>query len=247
MKKYIFSMLVIFPIGCGGGGSSSGSTSNSTNESAAGIWEGSGTTSTNVTTAIAGLIASNGKAFFLTALPALVYGDVSVSGRNLNFSGSGFDEIFPDPESVTMSGTVETGSSITVSYSTPDESGTISLSKASSTVGVYDRSSSLSKLQGTWNDAITDAEGTWVFTISSAGTISAIRVTDNCSMNGEFATINVEKNEYAVTATVTSCNESNGNYSGLAFTSDANTFTDNVITIAITNDLNAGFFEATKQ
>lgn len=240
-------MLAFLAIGCGGGGSSSEPTSNNTNESAAGIWEGSVTTTTELPTAIAGLIASNGKAFFLSALPALLFGDVSVSGRNLNFSGFGFDEIFLNPESITMSGTVETGSSITVSYSTAGEIGTISLLKASSTIGVYDRSSSLSTLQGTWNDAITDAEGTWVFTISSVGTFSAIRVTDNCSMNGEFATINVEKNEYAVTVTVTSCNEVNGNYTGLAFTSDANTFTDNVISIAITNSLNAGFFEATKQ
>jgi len=243
VKQYISTILVCFLSGCGGGGS--GSDGDVINESAAGIWKGTGVTSDNVSGEIVGLVASNGKAFFLTDLPALTYGNASVSGRNFSFNGTGYDGATPD--TVTMFGTVASGTSINVSYSSPDEKGTISLSKADTSVGVYDRSSNLAKLEGVWNDAVSDIEGTWVFTIQNNGAFSSIRVTDNCSMNGVFATIDNTKNEYSVTAAVTSCNEFNGNYSGLGFTSDANTFTDNVVSFVISNSQNAGVFEATKQ
>lgn len=223
-------MLVCFLPGCGGG-SGSDSGGSVTNESPAGIWKGTGVTSENVTGEIVGLVASNGKAFFLTDLPALIYGDVSVSGSNFSFNGTWYDGATPD--TVTMSGTVSSGTSINVSYSSFDENGTISLSKADSSVGVYVRSSNLPKLEGIWNDAGTDSEGTWVFTIQNNGSFSAIRVTDNCSMNGDFATIDSTKNEYSVTAAISSCNEFNGSYTGLGFTSDANTFTDNVVSFVI--------------
>jgi len=245
VKKYISIMLVCFLSGCGGG-SGGDSSSNVTNESAAGIWKGTGVTSDNVSGEIVGLVASNGKAFFLTDLPALIYGNVSVSGSNFSFNGTGHED-GATPDIVTMSGTVASGSSINVSYTSPDESGTIYLSKADSSVGVYDRPSSLAKLEGVWNDAVTDVDGTWVFTIQNNGEFSSIRVTDNCSMNGEFAAIDNTKNEYSVTATVSSCNEFNGSYTGLGFTSDADTFTDNVVSFVITNSQNAGVFEATKQ
>ena len=231
---------------CGGGsGGNSGNNTvnNLTNESPAGIWEGTGVSSNNNTGKIAGLVSSNGKAFFLTSLPALIYGSVSVSGNNFSFNGTGY----PTTDKVTMYGTVLSAESINVSYSSGDENGKISLLKADSSVGVYDRSANLRKLEGIWNDAVTDSEGTWVFNIQNNGSFSGIRVTDNCSMNGKFSTINSTKNEYSVAATIFACNQFDGNYSGLAFTSDVNTFTDNVITFAIANGQYAGWFEATKQ
>jgi hypothetical protein len=241
VKKYIFIMSICLLPACGGGGGS-----DDANESPAGIWEGTGVTSDNEEGEIVGLVASNGKAFFLTDLPALVFGDVTVSGSNFRLNGTAYEDDF-DPDAITMSGTVSSGTSINANYSTSDESGTISLSMADSSIGVYDRSSNLQKLEGIWNDEDTDSEGTWVFTIQSSGSFSAIRVTDNCTMNGDFATIDSTKNEYSVTVTTSSCDEFNGNYSGLAFTSDANTFTDNVVSLAIANSQYAGIFEATKQ
>lgn len=243
MKKFISIILVCFLTGCGGGGDSS---STVTNESAAGIWKGTGVTSEDVVGEVIGLVASNGKAFFLTDLPALTYGDVSVSGSNFSFNGTGYGEGYGG-NAVTMSGTVSSEASIDVSYSSPTEIGTISLSKADSSVGVYDRPSNLQKLEGIWNDTISDSAGAWIFNIQNNGSFSAIRASDNCTMDGEFATINSMKNEYLVSATVSLCNGFNGNYSGLAFTSDADTFTDNVISFIIANSENAGVFEPTKQ
>ena len=243
---------------CGGSGSNPGNNTvnNVIDESPAGIWEGTGVSSDNITGRIAGLVSSNGKAFFFTSLPALLYGSVSVSGNNFNFNGDVYEDcadcyITPlsisPPCKVTMSGTVSSGNSINVSYSTCDDNGKISLLKAGNSVGVYDRSANLPKLEGIWNDAITDSKGTWVFNIQNNRAFSGMRVTDNCSMNGNLSTINSTKNEYSVAATVFACNQFDGNYSGLAFTSDANTFTDNVLNFVITNGQNGGWFEATKQ
>ncbi len=245
MKKYIAIVWACFLSGCGGNSDDS-SPSTITNQSASGIWKGTGTNSLDNTSGeIAGLIASNGKSFFVTDYPSLIYGNTSVSGNNFSFNGMGYDGA--SPYTVSMSGTVTSGTSIDIDYSTPDETGTISLLKADSSIGVYERASSLEKLAGTWNDSISDTTGTWVFTIQNNGNFSGIRVTDNCSMSGEFSIIDSSKNEYQVIATVSSCNEFNGVYSGLGFTSDANTFVDNVINFAIANNQNAGIFELTKQ
>lgn len=62
--------------------------------------------------------------------------------------------------------------------------------------------------------------------------------------------IDSTKNEYSVAAAVFSCNQFDGNYSGLAFTGDVNGFTDNVLNLAIANanSQNAAWlFRASKQ
>ena len=260
-KKYrniLYTISLVLMSACGGSGGNPGNNTvnNVTNESPAGIWEGTGVSSNNNTGKIAGLVSSNGKAFFFTSLPALIYGNVSVSGNNFSFNGDVYEDcvdcyitsLFTSPPcKVTMSGTVSSGSSINASYSTCDDNGKISLLKAGNSIGVYDRSANLRKLEGIWNDAVTDNEGTWVFNIQNNGSFSGMRVTDNCSMNGNFSTINSTKNEYSVAATVFACNQFDGNYSGLAFTSDVNTFTDNVINFVIVNGQHAGWFEASKQ
>ena len=244
---------------CGGGsgGNSGNNTVNNViDESPAGIWQGTLVTSDNITGEITGLVSSNGKAFFVTSSPELIYGSIFVSGNNFSFNGDVFNEdvttslsISPPspPCKVTASGTVSSGNSINGSYSTCDENGKISLLKAGNSVGVYDRSANLPKLEGIWNDAVTDRQGTWVFNIQSNGSFSGMRVTDNCSVNGNFSTINSTKNEYSVAATAFACNQFDGNYSGLAFTSDVNTFTDNVINVGVTNGQYAVWFYATKQ
>lgn len=252
----MISLVLMSACGGGSGGNSDNIVNNVIDESPAGIWEGTGVSSNNNTGEIAGLVSSNGKAFFFTSLPALIYGSVSVSGNNFSFNGDVYNDCadcyitslsVSPPCKVTMSGTVSSGNSINASYSTCDDNGKISLFKAGNSIGVYDRSASLSKLEGIWNDAVTDNEGTWVFNIQNNGSFSGMRVTDNCSMNGNFSTINSTKNEYSVAATVFACNQFNGNYSGLAFTSDVNTFTDNVLNFVIINAQNAGWFEASKQ
>lgn len=82
-------------------------------------------------------------------------------------------------------------------------------STADSAVTAYDRPSSLEKLEGVWNDEVMDNEGTWVFTIKGNGEFSAVRVPDNCSMNGMFSILDSTKNEYSVAATVSSCGDFN--------------------------------------
>ncbi len=251
MKSILTSIPALvagFLIGCGSGDSGSGDSEGGasvTTSPAAGIWEGTGVTSKNDSGEIAGLIASNGKAMFVSDLPAVISGDVSVTGSTFRLNGTTFSD--EAPAAITMSGIVTPGVSITANYSMPDENGTISLLKADASIGVYDRPSNLAKLQGVWNDSTSPSEGTWVFNIQGNGAFSAIRVLDNCTMNGTFTTIDSTKNEYATTATISSCDDFNGDYTGLAFTSDANSFTDNVVNIVITSSRHAGVFEATKQ
>ena len=239
-KNYLIIVLLALLVGCGGSSSGGDPVSN---ESAAGIWEGTGETDKAISGNIVGMIASNGKAFFLTDAMILVYGDASVSGNSISINGALYGDVSP---SVTMSGTVQSGVSINVNYSTSDENGAISLAKADSSIGVYNRTSSFSKLMGTWDDDFTDDAGTWTFTILNSGEFSAIRDPDGCSISGQFQTIDSTKNEYALTASVSSCADLNGNYSGLAFTSDDGA-TDNVISIVIVNSENAGVFEAIKR
>ena len=243
MRKFLLILFIPFMLTACGGSDAGG---NVINESAAGIWKGTGVSTDNESGEIVGLVASNGKAFFLTDLPAITYGNASVTGNKFSFSGTIYDGVNP-PEIIKMFGTVASGKSINVDYSTTSESGSITLTKADRSVGVYDRPSDLAKLEGTWNDVVSDNEGTWVFTIKNNGAFSSIRASDNCSMTGSFNTIDSTKNEYSVTATISSCNELNGSYTGLGFTSDSNSLTDNVISFVITNSKNAGVFEVTKQ
>jgi len=127
------------------------------------------------------------------------------------------------------------------SYDNGTESGTFSLVDA----GIYNRTSSLAKLNGTWVDNVYTASTgvtTWVI---NNGAYSMTSVS-GCASTGTITTIDTSKNEYAVTGTVTNCGGFNGSYSGYGFTDD-DTFTDDQFSIVIDNATSYAVFSPIKQ
>jgi len=125
-------------------------------------------------------------------------------------------------------------------YDNGVETGTFSMVDA----GIYNRTSSLAKLNGTWVENIyTTSTGitTWVIN-NGAYTMTSV---SGCASTGTITTIDTTKNEYAITGTVTNCGVFNGTYSGYGFTSDG-TFTDDTFEFVIDNANAYALFAAVK-
>jgi len=113
--------------------------------------------------------------------------------------------------------------------------------------GLYNRSSSLTKLTGTWVDNVfTDVTGVTTWTIQANGSFNMTSVS-GCSATGTIGTLDTGKNEYTMSATVSNCGVFNGAYSGFGFTQDANTFSDNQFSFVIDNADNFAVFSPVKQ
>ena len=108
---------------------------------------------------------------------------------------------------------------------------------------LYNRSSSLSKLAGTWVDtvfttAVGAGDSTWV--IQSDGTFAAT-TTEFCDATGSLSVFNASKNEYSLTMDISNCPGLNGAYTGFAFVSDVSGGTDNVLSLIFSNGVVAGY------
>lgn len=97
-------------------------------------------------------------------------------------------------------------------------------------------------------------EGTWVETSNKVTTTTVIQKsgkftsqdTNSCYASGKFSTIDTSKNEYTVSVTLTSCNQANGTYSGLAIIEDTHNKND-TLSLVVGNDQRAGVSILIKQ
>ena len=183
----------------------------------AGVYTGTFTeTGSTASVDIVMLVTSDNR-FALAALDGSEYNIGTVSGSSLSTTDG-----FVATLTAALSGT----------YSAPPSfTGTFSLTDA----GLYNRTSSTAKLEGTWTDfTIPAATGTPTFVIDAAGNFS-LSTTTGCAGTGSFTPIDPSKNEYEFSMLVSACPGLNGTFSGLAITDDANTFTDNQIDIIAEN------------
>lgn len=229
MRKFLISFFIgLFLTGCGGGG---GGTTDTTTDSPAdttsysfspGLYTGSFTDSYG-TDSYAILITSNNR--WAGADPDEV-ATGTVSGDTL--STSGFSATLTSATGGTFNNGGNTGTFSMVSHA-----------------DLYNRTSSLAKLNGTWvDDFYTDNTGTVTVTMND-GAMSLTSVS-GCAASGTVSTIDASKNEYAVAITVTNCGGFNGSYTGYGFTDD-DTFTDDQFVFAVDNADSWAVFAPVKQ
>jgi len=210
MRKYILSTLFSFVLSaCGGGG---GSTPQNNINLSPGIYTGTFTPNGGTPDEFAIILASNGTWAGVNPIES-AYGTYSNSTlTETNFSA-----------------TLTTSNSGT--YTDDGINGTFSIADA----GIYNRESTLPKLEGVWVDTtFTEVAGITTHVIDANGNINSSSVS-GCSSTGKLNTIDTTKNEYSFSLTVSNCEGFEGVYNGLALLDDTN-FTDDTLVFAGDND-----------
>lgn len=234
-RTVVVLMLVITLHGCGGGGGggdgggSGGAAAPPPTQSVAGIWEGTLSeggfivndasclvTETNELACIL-FDASNGALAGAAQGTVQVASGNSVSGSGVTYAAPGY--VLTDGSSVRASftitaGTVAERSTLNVTIS--------SLGRTSIFSGtfnpLYERDSSLSIVAGSY--ALFDVYGDPAsFSIDANGVLFS-QTQSGCVGNGQVTVIDPQVNGYRVQATVSNCPGLNGNYEGLAVTTD---------------------------
>lgn len=222
---------------CSGGGGSTPSTQSQAN--LAGIYS-TGTITPDGGTAdkAVGIIASNGQTVIVDTSS-----DEGFIGQLSSNQLSG--KIYSGDRVVETTGALQLNTDSTVSgtYASSLGNGAFKLNQKSTDKSLYQRGASLSTLEGTWVDTDNGTSNTTV--IQKSGEFTS-QNTDSCYASGKFSTIDSSKNEYAVSITISSCNEGNGTYSGLAIVEDTHHSND-TLTIVIGNNQSAGVSKLVKQ
>lgn len=223
-----FLALIVFTIaalsGCGGGGGGGGSTNLPTPvpTNPGGLWVGT-SSGGGVTIYIEGIITEDREGRFVDE-NGTQYVVTSISGNDgsirINFNAyAQFGYVFLDGSTSgtgSITGTVNERSSFNGNFSfSTGEAGTVSFTFDP----LYNRDSSLAKLQGQWD------EGFGVLTVDPDGSFFE-QDQFGCVYNGQASIIDSNYNAYRLTMTVSNCAASDGNYSGLAVLADLNVAND---------------------
>jgi len=111
---------------------------------------------------------------------------------------------------------------------------------------LFNRTSELSKLAGTWVDSVfTSSIGTSTWVIQTDGSFT-VTTTSGCNATGSFDVFNTINNEYNLSMEITNCLGINGSYTGLAFVSDKLNSND-IISLSFSNGSIGGLSEPVKQ
>ena len=227
IRSSIFVLIAILMNSCGGGGGSSPAPplAISPTSTVGGIWEG--TFSSNVITfdaQIIGLVSEDQEVRFISDDGVQTFGPVSVSGNNVSgnltsIAPSGYS--FVDGSQIgviNINGTIAEKQSLFGEYSGTGDQGTLSLQYNS----LYDRDSSLSLLEGTWNMDYLDSQYiNLTLNVESDGTFTGNDNTGT-AYDGNITIINPEYNCYRVSVTATDTSNNAFFYSGLLALGDHN-------------------------
>lgn len=240
--KYLIILLAVIVIGCGSGGAG-GDQAQNTNagpaQSPAGIWKGSFTSNVqNKTYNIFGIVSESNLIRFINLGTFAQYGgNINVSGNSFSSTLRAYAPIgsttFLDGSqvgNVVINGTISEKSSMSGTYSGVGDSGSFALSYNQS---LYERTSSLPLVTGTWETTISGYNSTNTITIDSNGKIQG-NSTSGCTYSGNINLINSAYNTYAVNLTIGNCGSENGIYNGLASLSDT-TFPSDTLIVGISN------------
>ena len=233
-KLNVAWVLILLLTACGGGGS--GTTSAppapvSTN--VGGIWEGTSNTD-GMILEFHGVFTETGEGrFYDDRGTQYIVGNVSGNDGNvtMNFTAiTQFGNVFLDGSTVTtgtITGTIVERVSFVGDFSVATgESGTISLTYDA----LYDRDSSLTKLEGSW-----DEDGYGILTFNADGTFFE-QDSFGCVFDGQASIIDPDYNVYALAMTVSLCGAGfDGQYAGLGVLTDLNV-TDDWFIVQMNND-----------
>lgn len=231
-KKIIALLAALFISSCGGGG---GSTAPSTVP--AGIYEGTVTPTGGTPDSAVALITSNDKASFVDVdtIEAFIG---TISGNSLTGTMYSSSSVPATAQVTSIS-----GNNISGTYTSSLGGGTFALV---ADPNLYNRTSSLSKLVGTWVDSVfTNITGTTTWVIQSDGSFT-VSSTAGCTATGSFSVFNSSNNEYNLTLTLANCPGLNDSYAGFAVISDSFN-TDDTISLIFSNGAKGGISEPIKQ
>lgn len=242
MYRPCFKSLAVAALGLtlaavtGGCNSTDDNSSNTTTQSAAGVWTGSDSTSgLNIT----GLVNAAGQATFIRSDGVQFDGTLQVSGSTIAASVNGytnFNGTFSDGSTYglgTLNGTVTTASSLSATLTFTTNGGTsISGSWTLSYASYATSSSSTGAVAGNFTDNATGA----VLTITSAGVLTEQNSTNSCVLNGSISTNSSSYNVYQVSYTLENCTGTDQPLNGVQFTGLAtlnNSVSPNQVYIAV--------------
>jgi hypothetical protein len=189
-----------------------------TTTTATGLWTG---TDSVTGESITGLIASTGQAVFIRNDGAQFDGNVELSGTTVNAAVDGYANFFGSAFSDgstsgvgTLTGTVASGSTLTLTLSFTTSAGTaltgswsLSYSSLSSTA------SALTTIAANYTDTTSNA----TVSISDDGAIFSQNPANSCVLNGTVSVINVSNDIYGVQYSYSSCTGSDAVLNGVSF------------------------------
>lgn len=220
----IFFALLVGLASCGGGGGSSTSTPPET-VNPEGIWRGTFTENGVGTFEVDGLIYDGEIIAYSEDAGVMYRGTINVSGSNLTASANCYEVGGGLTGTSSISGTMSAQNSLQATFTTTylsnnaTTTGTIALNYDS----VYDRTSSISSIQGNWG--VVNGSYTFSSTIDSQGSITG-NDSDGCVYTGVFSILDPQKNLYTADIDVAQCGVMNGTYGGYAILYDENAEND---------------------
>ena len=233
IKKLILPILIMLISACGGGG---GNTNSGPTSVPAGIYTGTVTPTGGTADSAVAIITSEDKVTLVDIDTREAFIG-TVSGISLTGTMYASTSV---PASATV--TTVSGNNISGTYTSSLGGGTFALV---ADPNLYSRTSSLSKLTGTWVDSVfTNVVGTTTWVIQADGTY-AVSSTSGCTATGSFAVFNSLKNEYNLNMTIANCTGFNGTYTGFAVISDTSN-TDDTLSLIFNNGSIGGMFEPLK-
>ena len=192
--------------------------SNSTTQSATGIWSGSDSVTGMSVTA---LINSGGQATFIRSDGVQFDGSVQVSGSTLAATVDGYPDYsstFSDGTTYgigTLSGTVSTGDTLTATLTfTTNGNTSITGNWSLSYESLSDTASSVTAISGDYTDAATGAS----ITLSTTGSISGTNASNGCTVSGSVATADTTHNIYEVAYSYANCTGGYASLNGVQLT-----------------------------
>lgn len=222
-----------FCVACGGGGGGTTAPPPPVPTNAGGIWDGTSTAG-GQTIALTGVVTENGDGRFFDdngtqyIVSSMSGNDGSITMNVTAVAQFGF--MFEDGSTVTtgtLRGTIVERMSFNGDWSlTTGESGTLSMTYDP----LYERGSSLTKLEGMWDES---GLGTVVFDPDGSFFEEDIFA---CVFNGQTSIIDPDYNVYEMNLTISLCGpEVDGQYSGLGVLTDFNT-TDDMLIVQMNSD-----------
>jgi hypothetical protein len=189
--------------------------------SSAGIWIGAFTSNvSHLTFEVIGAVTESGVArFAATSTNAQFSAELNVSGNNFSATPTVYSSSGSYIGMGNITGTFIPKGFMNGTYSGIGDSGTFSLVYNA----LYERSSSLSAVAGTWTNYSSGYYET--ITIDSNGNITRPPIS-GCTSSGSISVINSLYNIYHVSLSVDNCGSENGLYNGLAVLTDTKTNND---------------------
>ena len=215
--------LIALVAGCSSDGGGDGAGYVQLNAAVGGIWTGQTEISEQGTYSLLGLVAEDGRAYFLQEDGVMYWGPVTskVSQIAATMDGAGIygNPLWDESSSgkLTVTGTIRARDSISANSTFVTRYGGRTTSTAALTyVPMYEDDSSLDVIAGNYSDATGYFEG--VLNIASSGQVFLQDPYTGCVVNGRVGIINSAYNMYDVQLAYNNCRPDFAEFNGATFT-----------------------------